>query len=167
MCVCVFPLANFLVVASMLLLLLLLLGGAPAGGTAVCLSDCLQDDDYDQLLQAVQTGLPPVNASHHVVVVGAGVAGLTAAKLLQDAGHQVEEGGGGGEEGGACVSATFSPVLVDSGLQGDRVRGERACRRTCGDLQEPTGRLVRRPGRHEDPQVPSVSSIHSLSECRR
>lgn len=61
---CVLPLANFLVVASMLLLLL---GGAPAGGTAVRLSDCLQDDDYDQLLQAVQTGLPPVNTSHHVV----------------------------------------------------------------------------------------------------
>lgn len=56
------------------------------------LSDCLNDTDYSELLQTLRTGLPHINKSHRVAVVGAGAAGLTAAKLLQDAGHKVQTG---------------------------------------------------------------------------
>lgn len=50
---------------------------------------CLQDTDYNELLNIVEKGLPTTKTPHHVAVIGAGMAGLTAAKFLQDAGHKV------------------------------------------------------------------------------
>ncbi|XP_067307877.1 L-amino-acid oxidase isoform X2 [Pseudorasbora parva] len=50
---------------------------------------CLQDPDYDYLLKITEHGLPPTKTPQHVIVVGAGAAGLTAAKFLEDAGHKV------------------------------------------------------------------------------
>uniref|UniRef100_A0A8C9XLE0 Amine oxidase domain-containing protein n=1 Tax=Sander lucioperca TaxID=283035 RepID=A0A8C9XLE0_SANLU len=66
------------------LLLLLTLYHSPADAVSLKenLADCLNDTDYDELLQTVKYGLPHINTSHHVVIVGAGMAGLTAAKAL-------------------------------------------------------------------------------------
>ncbi|KAE8295669.1 L-amino-acid oxidase [Larimichthys crocea] len=53
------------------------------------LYECLQDTDYSELLDIVDKGLPVTKTPRHVAVIGGGIAGLTAAKFLEDAGHKV------------------------------------------------------------------------------
>nr|XP_031532185.1 L-amino-acid oxidase-like [Vicugna pacos] len=50
---------------------------------------CLEDPQYEELVRLAQDGLGQTAERKHIVVIGAGMAGLTAAKTLQDAGHQV------------------------------------------------------------------------------
>nr|XP_023408279.1 L-amino-acid oxidase-like [Loxodonta africana] len=50
---------------------------------------CFEDPQYEELVQLARDGLGQTVEMKRVVVIGAGMAGLTAAKMLQDAGHQV------------------------------------------------------------------------------
>ncbi|KAF6720756.1 L-amino-acid oxidase [Oryzias melastigma] len=53
------------------------------------LEDCLNDTDYNNLHNIMENGLDKTEKSYSVAIVGAGMAGLTAAKLLGDAGYKV------------------------------------------------------------------------------
>ncbi|XP_045559339.1 L-amino-acid oxidase-like [Salmo salar] len=53
------------------------------------LFECLQDSDYAELLEIVDRGLPFTKTPHHIGIIGGGIAGLTAAKFLEDTGHKV------------------------------------------------------------------------------
>uniref|UniRef100_A0A3P9JMW3 Amine oxidase n=1 Tax=Oryzias latipes TaxID=8090 RepID=A0A3P9JMW3_ORYLA len=53
------------------------------------LQDCLNDTDYELLHETLDKGLPKTAKTYHVAIVGAGMAGLTTAKLLEDAGYKV------------------------------------------------------------------------------
>lgn len=50
---------------------------------------CMHDPDYEVLLKVVTLGLNRTSKPQRVIVVGAGAAGLVAAKVLSDAGHKV------------------------------------------------------------------------------
>ncbi|XP_071064489.1 L-amino-acid oxidase-like [Dasypus novemcinctus] len=70
---------------------LLLLSTVTPGDRAFSsqLFKCFEDPQYEEMVQLAKDGLGQTAERKSIVVIGAGMAGLTVTKTLQDAGHQV------------------------------------------------------------------------------
>nr|P0DI84.1 RecName: Full=L-amino-acid oxidase; Short=LAO; Short=VAA-LAAO I [Vipera ammodytes ammodytes] len=53
------------------------------------LEECFRETDYEEFLEIARNGLKKTSNPKHVVVVGAGMSGLSAAYVLAGAGHKV------------------------------------------------------------------------------
>nr|BAN82140.1 l-amino acid oxidase [Ovophis okinavensis] len=53
------------------------------------LEECFRETDYEEFLEIARNGLKATSNPKHVVIVGAGMSGLSAAYVLAGAGHQV------------------------------------------------------------------------------